>query len=280
MRTRIITAIVSLCVFGAVLAAGAIWGTIPIFAAMGLISLMMLHEVYSAVTDSKQVKLCGYLCFAILFGGFAIGLEGAAVAASIMLAMVFVVGLHGKVGFKEVCSSVLVTMYISIFMHYIPRTASEWSMAVMGIVFVIAWGSDTAAYFCGTFFGKHKLIPHVSPKKTVEGSVGALICTGLLCMLYLFIMRRFGLDMSAFGSDGASYALVGVMGVIGAALSQLGDLTASALKRDAGIKDYGKIFPGHGGFMDRFDSVVFIAPFVYYFLFICGYIYVLITGGV
>ena len=130
-------------------------------------------------------------------------------------------------------------------------------------IFVCAWLSDTGAYFAGTFFGKHKLIPRVSPKKTVEGAIGGIVACMLSCMLYLLISSRLGGDMS-----GITYPFAAVMGAIASAMSQFGDLAASAIKRDFNVKDYGNIFPGHGGFMDRFDSVMFIAPFVYYFIII------------
>ena len=136
------------------------------------------------------------------------------------------------------------------------------SLPFMALVFIIAWGSDTAAYFCGTFFGKHKLIPKVSPKKTVEGSLGAVICTALLCVLYTFILDKCGVAFITATPD--AYIKIAAVGFFASILSQLGDLAASAIKRDAGIKDYGKIFPGHGGFMDRFDSVLYISPVVYY----------------
>ena len=155
------------------------------------------------------------------------------------------------------------TFYVTLFTGCIALIRTELGLADMGLIFVIAWGSDTAAYFCGTYFGKHKLIPRVSPKKTVEGSVGAVIIAALLCVLYAFIMQKCGSPLGSPKSP-MSYTAVAMLGAVGSAASQLGDLTASAVKRDTGIKDYGKIFPGHGGFMDRFDSVIFIAPIVYF----------------
>ena len=133
--------------------------------------------------------------------------------------------------------------------------------ATMLLTFICAWSCDTFAYFTGRFLGKHKLIPHVSPNKTVEGSVGGVVGAMVICIVYLLIVKNvFDTNMLTWSNvvvEGAVY------GLVGGALSQLGDLIASAIKRDTEIKDFGWIFPGHGGFMDRFDSVMFIAPIMY-----------------
>lgn len=258
MITRIITALISLVVFGAVLAAGETVFTV----AIGIVILAMLYELYGALTKSVAVKVLGFLCALILMAS--IYSLTPAFAAMITVSMIFLVFLHGKVEYKEVFSVTFMTVYVTLFMSFILRLYSEFGLSVMALVFIIAWGSDTFAYFCGTFFGKHKLIPEVSPKKTVEGAVGAIICTGLLCMLYVWIMSKAGFPLGGEAPGAEHYIKIAATGIIGSVISQLGDLAASAIKRDAGIKDYGKIFPGHGGFMDRFDSVLFIAPSVYY----------------
>lgn len=117
-----------------------------------------------------------------------------------------------------------------------------------------AWGADTCALFSGMFFGKHKLAPVVSPKKTVEGAVGGVIGGAVLVMLAALLMNVFlDLDMPLWSAA--------VLGAVGAVLGEIGDLSFSVIKRQTGIKDYGHIFPGHGGVLDRFDSVLFVAPF-------------------
>ena len=117
-----------------------------------------------------------------------------------------------------------------------------------------AWGADTCALFAGMFFGRHKLAPVVSPKKTVEGAVGGVIGGAVLVLIAALIMNstlKLGLPL---------WAAV-VLGAVGAVLGEIGDLSFSIIKRQTGIKDYGHIFPGHGGVLDRFDSVIFVAPF-------------------
>lgn len=119
-----------------------------------------------------------------------------------------------------------------------------------------AWLADSGAYFAGTFFGRHKLCPNISPKKTVEGVIGGVISNGIILCIVAFVY--------SFINDKAeiNYILLFVLGCICAILGLLGDLKASLIKRQAGIKDYGNIMPGHGGVMDRFDSVLIVAPFM------------------
>ncbi len=125
------------------------------------------------------------------------------------------------------------------------------------LAFIIPWVTDTFAYFSGRFFGKHKLIPEVSPKKTVEGSVGGTLFAVLLTALYGFVIGKVS-DASP------NYLGLGAVALVVSLLSQCGDLVMSLVKRRFGIKDYGKLFPGHGGVLDRFDSIVITAPFLYF----------------
>ncbi len=122
------------------------------------------------------------------------------------------------------------------------------------LIFLTAFGTDSLAYFAGYAFGKHKLCPDISPKKTIEGSIGGTLGSILLCGIFgyfvipeLFIHCLF-------------------IGLLGGVVSQLGDLTASVFKRKLDIKDYGNLIPGHGGILDRFDSVLFTAPIIYYYI--------------
>ncbi|MBQ0018142.1 MAG: phosphatidate cytidylyltransferase [Clostridiales bacterium] len=121
------------------------------------------------------------------------------------------------------------------------------------IVIIASFGSDIMAYFTGMLLGKHKLAPNLSPKKTIEGAVGGVVGAGLFCLVFGLIVDGPGMGL----------LLYFVLGAVTGAVSQCGDLTASAFKRKMGIKDYGNLIPGHGGIMDRFDSVIFTAPFVY-----------------
>ncbi len=122
------------------------------------------------------------------------------------------------------------------------------------LVFISAFATDTFAYFTGVTIGKHKLYPRISPKKTIEGSLGGII--GCLITVMLFSVY-FKLD---------NLVATAVLAIILSVISQIGDLTASTIKRTANIKDYGNLIPGHGGILDRFDSILFTTPIVYYYI--------------
>ena len=135
------------------------------------------------------------------------------------------------------------------------------------LIFIGAWATDTGAYFVGVLFGKHKLIPAVSPKKTVEGALGGI----LGCVLGFFI---YGLILDKIFYVDVNYLPLLVLAVPVAIVSQIGDLIASYLKRENSIKDFGFVFPGHGGVMDRFDSIIAVAPVIYAtFLIIADYVW-------
>jgi len=119
-----------------------------------------------------------------------------------------------------------------------------------------AWLSDTSAYFVGTFFGKRKLAPKVSPKKTIEGTLGGIvISTGLILLIGMIYEARLGARVD--------FLALAVLSPVFSVVAMLGDLAASAIKREYGVKDFGTIMPGHGGVLDRFDSVLFTLPAVY-----------------
>ena len=120
-------------------------------------------------------------------------------------------------------------------------------------VFLTAWVTDIFAYFTGKFLGKHKLCETVSPKKTIEGSLGGIVFCAIVCLIYSFIIFE---DKTNIGG----YIFVFFVSVFLSVIAQLGDLVMSLLKRHFGLKDFGKIFPGHGGVLDRFDSIIAVAP--------------------
>lgn len=150
--------------------------------------------------------------------------------------------------FAGICLTYLFLSLVRIF-----RMANGPYLVLLPMI--AAWGSDTCALFAGMIFGRHKLAPVVSPKKTVEGAVGGVIGATLLTLLVVALFNKFTpVDVPLWAGA--------VLGAVGAVIGQLGDLTFSVIKRQTGIKDYGNIFPGHGGVLDRFDSVVFVAPVV------------------
>ncbi len=159
---------------------------------------------------------------------------------------------------KEMMVSFLSFFYISVMLSYVYQIRVLENGLILSLLIVLcSWGSDTCAYVVGVTMGKHKMTPILSPKKSVEGLFGGIIGAGLLGALFGFL---FG---NKLGISGAVlwFALIGAVGSIPAVI---GDLAASAIKRNNDIKDYGNLIPGHGGVMDRFDSVIFVAPILYY----------------
>ena len=141
----------------------------------------------------------------------------------------------------------------------------EYGKHIYLLTFICAWTTDTFAYFTGRLLGRHKLIPAVSPKKTIEGAIGGVVfCVGAT-VLFGFIIEKF---FNPSGDISANYLVLAISGVAISVISQVGDLIMSLIKRLYGIKDYGKIFPGHGGILDRFDSVMAVSVVL---TFICSY---------
>lgn len=153
---------------------------------------------------------------------------------------------------------------------YLLREGLEEGIYLVWFVFLASWGSDTCAYCVGVLIGKHKMTPKLSPKKSVEGAVGGVAGAALLFVLYTYFV------INRYTEIALSLPFAAVLGAVGALISMVGDLAASAVKRDHGIKDYGKLIPGHGGIMDRFDSVIVAAPVV----FIGIYIGMMLSTGV
>ena len=168
----------------------------------------------------------------------------------------------GKLCVLDASLVFLTTLYITVGFTSIVllRDLPHGNLLIL-LVFIGAWVTDGAAYFVGRAFGKHKLIPDVSPKKTIEGAIGGSVFCAISFVL-------FGLAAGKVTTSSANVIEMLIAGLIISVISQFGDLIASLIKRHYGIKDYGKLFPGHGGVMDRFDSIIAIAPFL---LMICAY---------
>lgn len=147
---------------------------------------------------------------------------------------------------------------------YLLREGLDEGIYLVWFVFLASWGSDTCAYCVGVLIGKHKMTPKLSPKKSVEGAVGGILGAALLFVLYTyFVINRYTMIT-------LQLPVAAALGAAGALVSMVGDLAASAVKRDHGIKDYGKLIPGHGGIMDRFDSVIVAGPIVFLGILLLG----------
>ena len=242
----------------------------PIVLEAALAALSAL-ATYELLGSTKLVRDRVMLALAVLYSltyAFSLSTMAKAQPYSAMLShilmTVFLLALfarllqkHATVGAQEaacaafggICLPYLLLSLIRIFQ--IPQIGPFLVLLPL----VAAWGSDTCALFAGILFGKHKLAPVVSPKKTVEGAVGGVVGATVIMLAVVAVFNRFTpVDIPFFAAA--------VLGAVGAVIGQLGDLTFSVIKRQTGIKDYGHIFPGHGGVLDRFDSVIFVAPVV------------------
>ncbi|MCH1983924.1 phosphatidate cytidylyltransferase [Ruminococcus sp. OA3] len=172
--------------------------------------------------------------------------------AGLVLNMFVYVFTYPKYHANQIMAAFFSVVYAGVMLSYIYQTRMmEEGVFLVWLIFICSWGCDTCAYCVGMLIGKHKMAPVLSPKKSVEGAVGGVVGAALLGAVYAVAVRTGILE----------YALICAAGAL---ISMVGDLAASAIKRNQEIKDYGTLIPGHGGIMDRFDSVIFTAPVIYY----------------
>ena len=261
---------------------------------MLLISMLMsTSEMYRAFRKIgyDPVRWSGYVycVLAVLAQAYYATLSGASLFASISPAMfALIIGLllamtvivfKGKVAFDSLVSTVFPMLYPGLFFSLIitlqdlsTRTASTLALV---LTFFIASVNDTFALFIGLRYGRHRLSPEISPKKSVEGSIAGLISSVLFAMLVPWVTGMIAANHPQIAADLAASPLpplwaFGVLGLIAGGLSQIGDLVASLVKRHCGIKDFGTIFPGHGGMLDRMDGILFCGVACYVFFKIYG----------
>lgn len=260
MLVRIISGIVLVLIT----ASSLIFGGCYLFCVCLFISLAGMYEYYKAVGLQRDVLgIIGYVgaaaCYAYLFAGHTEMLLFALTIIAMAMLVAYVLAFP-KYNISEIAKAYLGVIYVAIMISYIYQTRmmnngeyTSW------LIFICSWGSDTFAYLIGSVLGKHKMAPHLSPNKSVEGAAGGIAGAALLGAL-------FGWAVQSVTGMGVIPAFT-IASAIGAVVSIFGDLAASAIKRNYDIKDYGKIIPGHGGILDRYDSVIFTAPVVYWVLY-------------
>ena len=234
-----------------------------LFATLLMISFIGMTEIYKVLEISgKALGIAGYVAAVAYY--FLIRFEMAqyvtmlAIAYLIVLMAIYVF-TYPNYRSEQIMLAFFGLFYVAFMLSYVYQIRMLPQGAfIVWLVFLCSWGCDTCAYCVGMLIGKHKMAPKLSPKKSIEGAIGGVVGAALLGMLYALAVNHFwaGTDASVL-----QYAIIcGVGGMI----SQVGDLAASAIKRNHDIKDYGKLIPGHGGILDRFDSVIFTAPIIYY----------------
>ena len=223
---------------------------IPSYALAGLLPIFA-HDFFT-----KQDAKAYLLIVAACVFGLLLYLAAVCVIGKEVLARKGEGNNEGKqriLGFGDISTVFLSVTYVTVSFTSMSLTRYMQNGAyIFGLVFIAAWMCDVFAYFTGRLFGKHKLAPHLSPKKTVEGSIGGILFAVLGCVLYGFIIEK-TTDLSA------KYWVLALLGFVLSIISQIGDLFASLIKREHGIKDYSRMLPGHGGVMDRFDSILAIS---------------------
>ncbi len=258
MKTRIITAIVALIIFVPVL----IFADTTLFASVTLINLAL--ALLSAVGALEAIKCIGeknrFVILTCTASAFLLPLFTTASLGfytPVFIALLFILLFAGVVKNKSLtCTNILnatsLIFYVTVSFGAI-AVIYNTDVRVFPLIFIGAWVTDTFAYFSGYFFGKHKLIEAISPKKTVEGAVGGSLATTLVFALYAYFMTN----------NITTTLVFALVGLIASIVSQFGDLAASLVKRSWGIKDFGSLFPGHGGVLDRFDSILAVSAFLY-----------------
>ncbi len=263
MRTRLISAIIALPIFIVPILLGGplLYALIIIATCIGLYEFDRAFSLNNPMIYSLQL-IASLILYLVMWLGKPGFYFTAGVLLFIMLFIYYVLH-YPRLKMDQVFYGLVGFYYIPVMLSHaiLLRNMGDMGQIFIWLVFIISFGSDTFAYLVGRTLGKHKLSKELSPKKTIEGAVGGLIGAGLLCVIYAAYVGSTMLHLEFY-----HYIGIAIIGAVGSVFSQFGDISASAMKRVSGVKDFGKIMPGHGGLLDRIDSILFVAPLVYYAL--------------
>ena len=255
-----------------------VFGGYVLFGVLFAITLIGLFELYRVVGVQKSAAgIVGYLAAAALYFsvmectqelGIITGcnLVGGTLPViigvlTVLLLAVYVLAFP-KFNSEQITMVFFGFFYVALTISYIYRLRiSDAGAYSVWLIFISSWGADTMAYLTGILIGKHKIAPVLSPKKTVEGCIGGVVGATLIGLIYSLIFKD---DLSKVYDN--PVLLFTVVSAVASVVSMIGDMAASAIKRNKDIKDYGSLIPGHGGILDRFDSVIFVAPIIYFLL--------------
>ena len=270
MKQRVITGVIAAVIFiGALVLMNTI--VFPLFVA--LLSVIAVWEVEKAVSLKNVPIIAASLILSAaipIFTHFEIKIPVAAFGgAYVVLILILMLLQFEKTKFEESITAIfasvcipysfsLMIVFRDIYKIFSAYTKTDGVFLIL-FAFFAGWMTDIFAYFVGSKLGKHKLCPKISPKKSVEGAVGGVIGAILLNEALFFVFNKFFFTQET----GLSYLIIAVLSVVLSVISMFGDLAASTIKRNFGIKDFGNLLPGHGGIMDRFDSVLFVMPVLY-----------------
>lgn len=236
---------------------------------VAIVAIMSIHEFYKAFHTSKKanpINWIGYLAAGLISiihivpMNMVLKIIAILLPTSMLVLFSYVIGSNGKRTIQDIAITFFGVFYIAIFLMFIPiiRENLQNGKLLIWFIFFSAWGTDIFAYLVGKTIGKHHFT-EISPNKTIEGCIGGTIGAIVIVVIYAVICNL------VFKTQ-FNYALVTLVGVLLSLVGQVGDLAASTIKRYTGIKDFSNLIPGHGGMLDRIDSVIFIAPFAYFLL--------------
>ena len=228
-----------------------------------VISLIGLYELYRVFKIEKSaIGIVGYIAATVYYQNLLFGFLPdimLLIMAFLIVCMCVFVFRYPKFHANQIMAAFFGMFYVAVMLSCIYQTRElPGGRYLVWLIFLCSWGCDTCAYCVGMLIGKHKMSPKLSPKKSVEGAVGGVIGAAILTIIYGFIFKGY------MKVDNPYIFMMAGISAAGALISMVGDLAASAIKRNYDIKDYGKLIPGHGGILDRFDSVIFTAPIIFY----------------
>lgn len=258
-KTRLLSGIVLVAVALALIITG---GNV-LLAGLTILSLIGIFELYRVFHIEKTLAgIAGFIAVLVYYANLLwdfIPDMMIFVLGTLVVFMAVYVFSFPKYKAEQIFAGFLGVFYVAVMLSYVYQTRElNAGTYIVWLIFLCSWGCDTCAYCVGVLIGKHKMAPKLSPKKSVEGAVGGVFGAALLTVIYGYVFQN---QMNL--STEYIFVLAGISAV-GALISMVGDLAASAIKRNYDIKDYGKLIPGHGGILDRFDSVIFTAPIIYY----------------
>jgi phosphatidate cytidylyltransferase len=255
MKTRIVSGLLLAPLLVIVYIGG--W---PLLIGSALIGILCIREFFNGFRKIgvEPSKTAGYISIIVLYAIISLNLPDRYymlwIFISVLICLLYLFKPNNR-QLSDAMATLTGIVYVVFFSaHIVLIDKVLTSDHLVWLVVLSAFGTDTMAYFTGMMVGKHKLCPTISPKKTIEGAIGGILGSILLCGLFGY-----------FFTDGLFVHCL-IIGGLGSIAAQLGDLTASIFKRKMGIKDYGNLIPGHGGVLDRFDSILFSAPLVYYYI--------------
>nr|HPL98669.1 phosphatidate cytidylyltransferase [Bacillota bacterium] len=264
LKTRVLSALLGIPLIIFILYSGGLY----LYLFTAAVSLTGLFEYYRALSNINinTNKIFGYIIVVLYYIMFllpiAFNRPGFLIALSVITLLIYEI-ISQKHSFTEISINIFGIAYIPfLFSHLLFIENLRYGNIILWLPFLTAWFTDTFAYFIGIYMGRRKLCPAISPKKTVEGALGGIAGSVAFSIITGIILNNYGIEIRLI-----HFIITGFLCGIA---SETGDLAASYIKRYAGVKDFGNIIPGHGGILDRFDSILFTAPIIYYYFVLIG----------